>query len=50
MAIEQHVEELRAELNACMDHGEAMLIRTELEAAEIQLRIVNRALDEALAG
>ena len=49
MSIEQHVEELRAELNACLDHGEAMLIRAELEAAETQLRIVVGAMDAALA-
>lgn len=33
MSIEQHIEELRAELNACWDRRESKQIAAELQAA-----------------
>lgn len=48
MTIEQHIEELRAELNACTDHQEITQIRAELAAAETEVRRHNQALDAAL--
>jgi len=47
MSIEQHVEELRAELKACLDAHDIDHIKAELAAAEAHLRSVNRAFDEA---
>lgn len=41
MPIEQQVEELRAELNACTEPHEITQIRTELAAAETQLRTLD---------
>ncbi|MBY5840951.1 hypothetical protein J3P71_21015 [Rhizobium leguminosarum] len=35
--IEQHIEELRAELNACIEPSEHRQIETELEIAQAEL-------------
>jgi hypothetical protein len=47
MSIEQHIEELRAELNGCTDAAEIAMIRRELDAATEQKLILERALEAA---
>ncbi|WP_170854979.1 hypothetical protein [Xaviernesmea oryzae] len=49
MALYQHIEELRAELNACIDRREKAQITAELRAAEAELAAREAALDRELA-
>jgi hypothetical protein len=44
MGIEQHIEELRAELKGCTDAAEMALIRRELDAAIEQKAALEAAL------
>jgi hypothetical protein len=48
MSIEQHIEELRAELNGCTDAVEIAVIRRELDAAIEQKSALERALEAAI--
>lgn len=48
MSIEQHIEELRAELKACVDAAEIAMIRRELDAAMEQKSVLDSALEAAL--
>ncbi|WP_292059087.1 hypothetical protein [Brevundimonas sp. UBA5936] len=43
MTLEQHIEELRAELRGVVDPRELRQIAVELEAAEIKLAALERA-------
>ncbi|WP_275477488.1 hypothetical protein [Aureimonas ureilytica] len=43
MALYQHIEELRAELKACIDRRERAQIAGELQAAEAQLAALEAA-------
>ncbi|MBV9527327.1 hypothetical protein [Sphingomonas sp.] len=45
MSIEQHIEELRAELLACDDAGERAQIEAEFEAAKAALREFEAAIE-----
>lgn len=47
MSIEQHIEELRAELSWCDEAAERRQIETELRTAEVQLKQQNRAQQQA---
>lgn len=42
MSIEQHIEELRAELGDCIDQCERTQIETELQAAKAELEALLR--------
>jgi hypothetical protein len=46
MTIEQHIEELRAELKASTDDAEIVQIRTELEAALSERERLESALQQ----
>lgn len=48
MALYQHIEELRAELGACIDRRERAQIAAELRAAEAQMAALDR--EAAAAG
>ncbi len=43
MSLEQHIEELRAELRGIIDRGELRQIEAELEAALVELERRRRA-------
>lgn len=45
MSIEQQIEELRAELSACVDAAERAQIEAELEAARAQLAACETAIE-----
>ena len=47
MSIEQHIEELRAELHGCTEVAEIETIRRELDAAIEQKLILERAFEAA---
>ncbi|MGZ2505167.1 hypothetical protein [Rhizobium leguminosarum] len=46
--IEQHIEELRAELNACIEPGERCQIETELEIAQTELIVMLAEQDDSI--
>ena len=48
MTIEEHIEELRAELRACDDDTEIAVIKAELQAALDRKIAIDRALEAAL--
>lgn len=47
-SLEQHIEELRAELANCADGDERMQIEAELASAKQELALANAKLDAAL--
>jgi uncharacterized protein YdeI (YjbR/CyaY-like superfamily) len=48
MSIEQHIEELRAELSACIDDAERAQIEAELQAALAEMAAIERAFEERI--
>ena len=46
MTIDQHIEELRAELKACIDDGERAQIEAELQAALVERDRLEAAMQQ----
>lgn len=49
MSIEQQIEELRAELSACIDHAERAQIEAELQTARTPLAAHEAAIEIQIA-